>query len=359
MARQDVSRFDRSTDRILAVTRQLRKLPPWQRYGITVLLILIAAGARAALGSLLLHDATFTLFFPAVILAALLFDSGTGIFATVVCTLLVTLFDRSEHPPGLDATFLANVAVFLAVGLFASVMLEALHRATARLVDALSATRRLEGDNRILLDELNHRVKNSMQVLSSLITLRSHRLRDPEVTAQFDALASQVQVLGRLYSRLRYTDSQAEMEAGAFLRDLVEDLKATLVGDRPITIDVAFDGAYLPVRRMIPLGLVVNELITNAIKHAFPAQRRGTIRARLERREGSLLLEVSDDGVGTDEDREPQLGSRLVQVLAQQLRARIERSSDTRGTTVQLIAPLNDDELDEPSAWVDLSPDRS
>jgi two-component system, sensor histidine kinase PdtaS len=359
MDRRDHSRFDRSTDRILAVMRQLRRLPPWQRYGITVILILVAVGARAALGSLLLHDATFTLFFPVVMLAALLFDWGTGIFATAVCTLLVTLFERSKQPPGLDATFLADVAVFLAVGLFTSLTLEALHRATARLVDALNATRRLEGDNRILLDELNHRVKNSMQVLSSLITLRSHRLRDPEMTAQFDALASQVQVLGRLYGRLRYTDSQAEMEAGAFLRDLVEDLKATLVGDRPITIDAAFDAAYLPVRRMIPLGLVVNELVTNAIKHAFPGQRRGTIRARLERRDGSLVLEVGDDGVGTDEDRGPQLGSRLVQVLAQQLRARIERSSDTHGTTVRLFAPLNDDDLDGPSAWVDLSPGRS
>src|SRR5262249_30721655 len=158
-------------------------------------------------------------------LAALLFDSGTGLFATALCTVLVVLFlPGTAGPPGSDPTVLANVCAFVVVGVFTSITMEALHRATARLAAAVETARGLESDNRVVLDELNHRVKNSMQVLASLIQLRGHRLRDPAAAGEFHALAGQVQVLGRLYSRLRFTDSQAEMEADAFIEDLIQDL---------------------------------------------------------------------------------------------------------------------------------------
>jgi two-component sensor histidine kinase len=339
MPQRQLSRFDRSADRLLAALRRARGLSGWQRYGISTIAVLAAAGARQGLEPLL-HDADFTLFFPAVMLCALLFDSGTGIFATLLSTVLVVwLF----APVGADPAFLAHAAVFLIVGLFTSVTLEALHRSTARLADALTAARRLESYNRTLLDELNHRVKNSMQVLSSLITLRAQGVRDAETATDFRTLASQVHVLGRVYSRLRFAESHVEVDAGAFMDDLLDDLKATLIGERPIILTRQIDTIHVSARRMVSLGLVTNELVTNAVQHAFPAGRGGSIEVRLTRAADALVLEVADDGVGAPGDARVGLGRRLLEVLARQLRGHLEQPATARGTLVRLTLPAQDD----------------
>jgi two-component sensor histidine kinase len=97
---------------------------------------------------------------------------------------------------------------------------------------------------------------------------------------------------------------------------------------------------FLPTDQAIPLGLIVNELVTNAVKYAFPGEARGTVMVTLKRGPGELRLTVADDGQGLDLQRaDSGLGGRLVDGFAQQLGGQVERRSGSHGTTVHLILP--------------------
>jgi two-component sensor histidine kinase len=102
----------------------------------------------------------------------------------------------------------------------------------------------------------------------------------------------------------------------------------------------------LPTDRAIPIGLIVNELVTNAVKYAFPGESNGTVTVVLKRVPGELLLTVADDGKGVDPVRaDSGLGGRLVEGVAQQLDGRVERESGSQGTTVRLILPSREDSV--------------
>jgi two-component sensor histidine kinase len=101
------------------------------------------------------------------------------------------------------------------------------------------------------------------------------------------------------------------------------------------------ESEFLPTDRAIPIGLIVNELVTNAVKYAFPGATKGTVMVTLKRVPGELRLTVADDGQGLLDPKRADsgLGGRLVDSFAQQLGGQVERKSDSRGTTVQLILP--------------------
>ena len=103
------------------------------------------------------------------------------------------------------------------------------------------------------------------------------------------------------------------------------------------------ESELLPTDRAIPIGLIVNELVTNAIKYAFPGEAKGTVTVTLKRARGELRLTIADDGQGLDPRRgDSGLGGRLVDGFAQQLGGQIERKSDSQGTTVRLVLPLRE-----------------
>jgi two-component sensor histidine kinase len=100
------------------------------------------------------------------------------------------------------------------------------------------------------------------------------------------------------------------------------------------------ESEFLPTDRAIPIGLIVNELVTNAVKYAFPGETKGTVLVTLKRVPGELRLTVADDGQGLDPRRaDSGLGGRLIEGFAQQLGGQVERESDSHGTTVRLILP--------------------
>jgi two-component sensor histidine kinase len=100
------------------------------------------------------------------------------------------------------------------------------------------------------------------------------------------------------------------------------------------------ESEFLPTDRAIPVGLIVNELVTNALKHAFPDDTKGTVVVTLKRVPGELRLTVADNGRGVDPRRaDSGVGGRLVEGLAQQLGGQLKRESDSQGTTVRLILP--------------------
>lgn len=188
----------------------------------------------------------------------------------------------------------------------------------------------------VLLNEIHHRVKNNLQVITSLLNLQAGRARDPAVRALIGESRDRVQAMALIHQLLFERRDWAKVQLGPYLRRLSELLSSTY-GRGRIEVEVNTDDVDLDVQRAVPCGLLVNELVTNAFKHAFPDEATGRIRIDLRReRDGHATLRVADTGPGLPEDldieRIPSLGMQLIPLLAEQVRGtlRVERGPGAR-----------------------------
>jgi chemotaxis protein methyltransferase CheR len=194
----------------------------------------------------------------------------------------------------------------------------------------------------MLLQELTHRVKNSLQFIAAMVMIEARSHKSGEGRAALERVSSRITALGQLYSTLSKADTVEAVDAATYLDELCRDLIASVhkEGDTSVMLKTDFESELLPTDRAIPIGLIVNELVTNAVKYAFPGEAKGTVMVTLKRVPGELRLTVADDGQGLDPRRaDSGLGGRLVDGFAQQLGGQVERKSDSQGTTVHLILP--------------------
>jgi two-component sensor histidine kinase len=185
-------------------------------------------------------------------------------------------------------------------------------------------------EKEVLLKEIHHRVKNNLQVISSLLSLQARYLPDPAARAIFSQSQNRVQSIALVHERLYESADLSHVNFSKYLAVLLDNVfdtydatsrgisKVIDVGEENLTVDVA-----------IPCGLIVNELVTNALKHAFPGGRPGTVTVSLrETPGGSLDLMIQDDGVGIRADVDPRhtasLGLDLVVTFAEQLNAQVD-----------------------------------
>src|SRR5476651_269336 len=197
----------------------------------------------------------------------------------------------------------------------------------------------------MLLQELTHRIKNSLQIIVSVVSLEARNQKSGEGKAALERMSHRISALGRLYSMLGETNSVEEVDAASYLEALCRDLIESVQKENGISIALRTDIASesLAVDRAIPLGLVVNELVTNSAKYAFPRETRGTIVVTLKRTPGELRLTVADDGQGSDPRRaDSGFGGRLVDSFARQLGGWVERVSSNKGTSVCLTLPSHE-----------------
>jgi len=177
----------------------------------------------------------------------------------------------------------------------------------------------------LLLSEIHHRVKNSLQVVSSLLSLEGARIRDPAVTEMLQSTQNRIRSMATIHQTLYQSNDFARVDFHAFLRSFVPTLIQSY-SIHPERIELEFHVAEvrLPIDAAIPCGLIVNELISNALKHAFPDGRSGKISIDFRHdRNRHATLSVDDDGIGIPEEfdyeRSNSLGIQLVYLLAGQL----------------------------------------
>jgi PAS domain S-box-containing protein len=201
-----------------------------------------------------------------------------------------------------------------------------------------------------LLHEVNHRVKNSLQLVSSLLTLQASRAPDPSLRAALAEARARIGVVARLHQRLYQGGTHGRVELVGFLRELCADAAAALGAGDGRRVRFAFEApadireVFLPIDRAVPLALVVSELLTNALKYAFPPDHPGgTVRVALwAPAGGALAVLVEDDGIGLPEGFAPAasagVGMRVVTTLARQLAAelRIGRGVSGAGAAFEL-----------------------
>jgi PAS domain S-box-containing protein len=193
-----------------------------------------------------------------------------------------------------------------------------------------------------LLQEVTHRVKNSLQIIAAMVSIEARSHKSGQGKAALERVSHRIDALGHLYSKLSKADTIETVDAANYLDELCRDLIASVYKEdgRSIELKTDIGSEFLPTDRAIPIGLIVNELVTNAVKYAFPGNTSGTVLVTLKRLPGELRLTVADDGQGLDPRRaDSGLGGRLVEGFAQQLGGRVERESNSQGTTVRLILP--------------------
>jgi two-component sensor histidine kinase len=214
----------------------------------------------------------------------------------------------------------------------------------ARLTDLLAARTHL-------VHEVHHRTKNNLQIVSSLLSLQEGRNPDARVAGQLRIARERVAVLAALHQLLYAGSGGDRVEVGQFLRDLLRGIaRAAGVEGRGILMRVTADRVHLHMDQAGPVGLVVNELVTNSLKYAFRDRPGGTITVTATRLGDELEVVVADDGPGDGGSGLPQggLGSLLVAGFARQLRGRLQRRP-VPGMVVALTFPLPDEPAAEPT----------
>jgi two-component sensor histidine kinase len=201
-------------------------------------------------------------------------------------------------------------------------------------------------ENELLVQELHHRTKNNLALVASIVALEGGQLKDGAAKLAFESVEGRVLALSTLYERLQRGSGGAEIDLGEYVRDIARGLASSIGGEGVvIESEGIIDGAVAPLSAAIPLGLITNELITNALKHAFPFGK-GRIALRLSRSGEGLSLCVEDNGIGKkalagETGAGQGLGSAIMESLVRQLGGSLAfgRSEDG-GTRAELRAPI-------------------
>jgi two-component sensor histidine kinase len=196
----------------------------------------------------------------------------------------------------------------------------------------------------VLLREVNHRVKNSLQVVLSMLQLQANTVGDHDLSDRLNEAASRVNAVGRAYERLAYNADYENIDLVEYLRQIIADLQPT-VAPCEIQFD-APEAIQFPADRAILAGLIITELVSNAGRYAYPDDPGGTIwvAVMLRSRRQSILVSVRDEGVGLPVGFDPttskRLGTRLVNALSRQLGGELTRPTSPIGTNFTLLVPL-------------------
>lgn len=191
----------------------------------------------------------------------------------------------------------------------------------------------------VLLHEVDHRVKNNLQLIASLLQLQARRTTDDTTRAAVRGILERVNAIGAVHRRLFQGGDVQRFDLAEFVRDLAGDLAAGARRD-DLQLRLDLEAVAVPAAQAAPLALIVNELISNALKHAFPDGRPGAIDVGIRRTPEGFDLSIADDGVGLPEGGPKGFGSTIVQLLCQQVKAKLSYADAAPGTRVVVAMPL-------------------
>ena len=299
------------------------------RYGTTAIIVAVCF-AVLRLVQLQSGVDSFFLMYPAVFLGALLFDRGSGFFAAILSTALIVIFLPREAGAVIPPSYWLPVILFLLIGLALAALSEALRKGWERALEA-------ERAKDLLYRELRHRTKNDFAMAVSVLNLQARAQSKPEVHQALAEAASRLHVLSKAHEQLEPRGDRAAVQMSDYLQVLCQSLTESM-GPEKAAVRVECDDTELPVERAIPVGLIVNELVTNAFKHAFVAEHEGEVSVAL-RHEKNYRLSVADNGKGCPKSAASGLGSQLVELLVRQLEGSLERTEAKPGCRVQVEFP--------------------
>lgn len=320
--------------------RLSRRLPrPVTELAVGVGMTALFVGVRLAIAPLLGGVAPFALGIIAVVLAALLGGWRSGLVSMMVGTSLIWYLVLPPYrsfaiESGSTALTLAAGAftegvILLALGLYQREV-RAAQFERARRINFLGHA----------LKEMDHRTKNNFQIVTSLLTLQASRSASEEVKAALSEAAERLKAVAAVYDALApSSQGLAMVRLQDQLQEICDQIRRGIMPDG-IALSTELEPILVPHESAVAIGIIVNELVTNACKHAF-GDGGGSIRVKAWRDDGAAYIEVADDGRGfVAGAARPGLGSRLVTAFLQRLKARSDVQSSPEGTIHRVRVPL-------------------
>ena len=249
-------------------------------------------------------------------------------------------YEVEQAFPGIGRrTMLLNARKVFYEGNSHSTLLLAIEDITERRATE-RALRDLLEQKDMLLQEMSHRVANSLQIIASILLMKARTVQSEETRLHLQDAHQRVMSVAAVQQQLQAAAHGESIPIGPYLSKLCESLAASMIGEsRPLSLKVLAEEGTASSSQAVSLGLIVTELVINALKHAFPVHKReGQVVVSYAVDGANWKLSVSDNGVGQADLRDSSntggLGTSLVQALAQQLEARVEGVSTSEGTTV-------------------------
>jgi two-component sensor histidine kinase/CheY-like chemotaxis protein len=196
----------------------------------------------------------------------------------------------------------------------------------------------LAAEREVLLREVNHRVGNSLQIIASLLHLQANSSTDDDVKAALTNAMGRVAAVAQVHRRLYTSHDLKSVLLNQYLDALLEDLRRSAEGNRMSRLTLKSEPIEIDPDRAVAIGIIVNELVMNAVKYAYP-DGAGPIHVDLRAQDEHLLLSIADDGVGLNVKTDPRstgMGQRIVSAMASKLEASVERDPDHAGTRIML-----------------------
>ncbi|HUN98918.1 MAG TPA: response regulator [Bradyrhizobium sp.] len=199
----------------------------------------------------------------------------------------------------------------------------------------------LAAEREVLLREVNHRVGNSLQIIASLLHLQASSAAEEDVKAALTNAMGRVAAVAQVHRRLYTSHDLKSVLLNQYLDALLEDLRRSAEGNRMSRLTLAADPIEIDPDRAVAIGIIVNELVMNAVKYAYP-EGAGPIHVELKPQGDELVLSIADDGVGLNVKADPRstgMGQRIVTAMATKLDACVERDPNHTGTRVVVRFP--------------------
>jgi two-component sensor histidine kinase len=192
----------------------------------------------------------------------------------------------------------------------------------------------------VLLKEIHHHVKNSLQVVSSLLRLQSHEVDDEKISKMFEETQNRVLSIAKLHEQLYSSENLKEIDIKQHFLPLINDLVEEYKLGTKIKLDLDIVDVKMGAETLVPLGLIINEMISNSLKYAFKGRDKGIIKINIAKLDnGRFEMIIGDNGVGMDNDfnfeESNSLGTQLIQIFTEQLNGSIERINE-KGTVFKI-----------------------
>jgi two-component system, sensor histidine kinase PdtaS len=302
-------------------------LPVPVRYCIAMAIMMVCSVMQTALQMLTGYPGYFLLL-PGIFLSGLAFDRGTGVLAAVIAVGVGAYFG---YETDIGFEYLATNGLFAITAAGTAVVAEFLRAEMKRVMQA-------DKTKALLLQEMAHRTKNNLAILSAMIRLQAKNA-EPTAAAALQDTALRIQVAAGVYDHLSAREDSRLVDMKYFLNDVVEKIFQSLAPSGPVAFEVISNDAVVAHNKALAIGIIVNELVTNSLKYAFPNNRPGLVIVRFSAAK-EIEVSVCDNGVvRSDENVSSGLGSRIIVLLTEQLGGTLAYEDLPQGLCARLRAP--------------------
>jgi len=311
------------------------------------------------------HDVTMVAYPALMVISSLLLRKYYFIFFTALSIISIGWLVAGDyfgwyitlpHGPGDFTDYLVISVILVLTAFLVHILAENLHQSLRRAREEISERRKIEEslkvnlrEKEILLNEVHHRVKNNLSVIMSLLNLQAKYINTKKQALEaFEETRSRIYSMALVHNTLYHSGALSRIAFRAYVESLVNELRTIYLKKGPVTITMDVKDIDLDIDKAIPCGMIINELTTNALKHAFPGGKKGTIRIMIgKNKRGNCRLRVKDNGTGLppgiDFENPATMGFQIVTLLTRQLDGSL-RVDGRSGTCFEVTVPLGDNE---------------